>query len=242
MKNHLLSLFFLISCTNLYAQTQAPAEAEKLFNEGLAFKGQKKYAEAIQKFTDAIAVFPWSFDYWHQRGYVRIDLGQYHEAIADFSYMLYFSPTHLRARMERAYALKRIGNLREALKEYQIAVQEHPTDYQAHYEYGYMLIDFEEYTKAIEQMKLAAELNPTSGDPLYELAYCYKKTQQSQLALDNFNASREKLGDRIPVGYYLHVAECQLQLGKKSEACLNLQKAEQLGVEGAAQARKENCR
>ncbi|MBX2899192.1 MAG: tetratricopeptide repeat protein [Cyclobacteriaceae bacterium] len=88
----------------------------------------------------------------------------------------------------------------------------------------------------------AAELNPTSGDPLYELAYCYKKTQQSQLALDNFNASREKLGDRIPVGYYLHVAECQLQLGKKSEACLNLQKAEQLGVEGAAQARKENCR
>lgn len=234
---------FLITISGFaQAQTQPPAEAEKLFNEGLDFKSKQQYAEAVQKFSEAIAIFPWSFDYWHQRGYVRIDMGQYHEAIADFSYMLFFSPKHLRARLERAFALKQIGNTREALEEYRIAAQDHPTDFQANYEYGYTLIDFEEYTKAVEYMKKAAELNPESGDPLYELGYAYLKSQQYQKALDSFINAHAKLGARTPPKYYLHIADCQVKLGKKAEACANYIKAEQLNVEGAAAARATNCK
>ncbi|MCW5910527.1 MAG: tetratricopeptide repeat protein [Cyclobacteriaceae bacterium] len=242
MKKYYTLLLFLLLCGWADAQSQPPAEAEKLFNEGLDYKSRQQYAEAVDKFTQAIAVFPWSFDYWHQRGYVRIDMGQYHEAIADFSYMLYFSPKHLRARMERAFALKQIGNAREALEEYRVAVQDHPADFQAHYEYGYSLIDFEEYTKGIEHMKKASELNPESGDPLYELAFCYLKTKQYQTALDTFKSAQAKLGDRTPPGYYFHIAECQVKLGKKAEACTNFEKAEQLKVQGAAEARVANCK
>lgn len=90
----LFFLLLLLICGLAQAQTQPPAEAEKLFNEGLDLKSKQQYAEAVQKFTEAITIFPWSFDYWHQRGFVRIDMGQYHEAIADFSYMLCFSPKH----------------------------------------------------------------------------------------------------------------------------------------------------
>jgi len=242
MKKQFFLLLFLIICGCTLAQTQPPAEAEKLFNEGVDLKTKQQYPEAVAKFTAAIAIYPWHFDYWHQRGYVRIDMGQYHEAIADFSYMLCFSPKHLRARLERAYALKQIGNLKEALEEYRIATQDHPGDYQANYEYGYMLIDFEEYTKAAEYMKKAAELNPESGDPLYELAFAYLKTQQYQKALDTFQNAQAKLGERTPLQYYLHVADCQVKLGKKADACANYTKAEQLKVEGAAAARAANCK
>lgn len=242
MKAFSFLILFLLCAATLDAQTQAPAEAEKLYAEGMELKKQQKYAEAVTKFTQAIAIYPWHFDYWHERGYVRIDLGQYHEAIADFSYMLFFSPTHLRARLERAYALNQIGNSEDALKEYKIAAEQHPTDYQAQYEYGYILIDFEDFAKGAEYMKKAAALKPDSGDPLYELGYAYLKSQEFQKALDAFVASRDKLGDSTPKEYYLHVADCQAIVGKKAEACENYRKAEELGVKNAAATRASFCK
>lgn len=242
MKTYLSILLLFIISFVAKAQEQIPAEADKLFKEGMELKGKGSYAEAVSKFTAAIAVYPWMFDYWYQRGFVRIDMEQYHEAIADFSYMLCFDPTHLRAHMERAYALKQIGQLKAASLDYKAAVDSHPQDYKANYELGYVLIDLEDYTNAITYLKKATEISPTNADPFYELGYAYKMTNQYDKAIEVFLQSMQKTSGSVPDNMYFSLGDCYLKIGKKEEACKHFAKAKELGVEGMDDVIATNCK
>jgi tetratricopeptide (TPR) repeat protein len=234
----------LLLLASPYLGNSQQVKADSLFQIALKHKTAGNYVDAVDLFTQAIHTYPWQLDYWFQRGFVRIDLADYHQAIADFGYIIQFKPNHVRARTERAYALRTIGFDSLAYEDYRVAVTADPSDYRANYEIGYMLIDRGNFPAAIRHLLKASTVYPTDPHALYELGYAYKSNEEYQAAIKAFQKSialNTNVNAGIPDKVYFHLGECFLALKDKKSACESLSKAMELRVEEAIPVVNREC-
>jgi tetratricopeptide (TPR) repeat protein len=92
------------------------AKAQAAYNAGNALCDQKKFAEAIEKFDEAITEFPLFYVAHDNRAFALMDLGRLREAAAGFSESLRFEPNNPAALFSLGECHLKLGEGAEAAK------------------------------------------------------------------------------------------------------------------------------
>lgn len=97
-------------------------EAQEYYKLGCKLASEKKYEEAIEAYSQTIDTFPFFLEAFDNRGFSKMDLGDYREAITDFKKSLEIEPTGIAAQFSIAECYFRLGEFQEAKKEIEKAI------------------------------------------------------------------------------------------------------------------------
>ncbi|CDS09702.1 hypothetical protein LRAMOSA02379 [Lichtheimia ramosa] len=136
---------------------QIKAEANVLF-------GQKRFNEAIEKYTAAIELNPTVAAYFTNRAFCHVKLENYGYAISDAEEALKIDPTLTKANYRRASANMALGKFKEALKDLKVVSKRAPGDKDAKMKLDECakIVKRIEFEKAIEH----DDRKPSVGDTL----------------------------------------------------------------------------
>ena len=88
---------------------------------------QKKYEEAIQKYSYAIDLIPAYYEAIDNRAFCKMDLGQWNEAIEDFKLSLQVNPGTLLAEFSIGECYLKMGEYKNAVTQFKRAIEIDPT-------------------------------------------------------------------------------------------------------------------
>ena len=159
-------------------KTIAKTKIETLLKQGAELHTQKKYAEAIVVFDEAINLDPGLSEAWRQRGMAKRELKDYRSAITDFTRAIELNPNNSQAFSGRGIARERNNDVAGALADYTRAIQLNPR-YENAYSYrGHLRIEQKDYSGAKADYDEVLALNP-----------------KNQIAWNNRGVAKERLGD-----------------------------------------------
>ncbi|KAI8974647.1 Metallo-dependent phosphatase-like protein [Pilobolus umbonatus] len=126
--------------------------AEKIKNEANGLFKDKRFPEAIEKYTSAIDLNPNVPSYYTNRAFCHLKLESYGYAIADSEQALKVDPLFTKANYRRASANMALGNFKEALKDLRIVSKRAPDDKDAQSKFDECakIVRRIEFEKAIE--------------------------------------------------------------------------------------------
>ena len=187
----LLLIVFLFSTVFVVAQdTKRSPEAGNAYNKGNNFAKQKKYADAIKSFKDAIkhdANFP---NAYANLGICYKITGEY-----DLAKNAYKKAIELNPKFEKAYVA--LGNLyKDQLKDYESALNTYNAvvssinekNYKAYYGLGHVYYKKKNYKKGIEYLSEAVKINAKYGKAHDILGSCQheeRKFADAEISLKN---------------------------------------------------------
>ncbi|KAI8377514.1 Metallo-dependent phosphatase-like protein [Radiomyces spectabilis] len=145
------------------------AEANKLFAE-------KRFPDAIEKYTAAIELNPNVAAYYTNRAFCHLKLESYGYAISDAEAALEIDPALTKANYRRATANMALGKFKEALKDLKVVAKRAPADKDAQAKLNECTkivkrIEFEKAIEADDRIPSVAEsLNPDTMtvEPSYD--------------------------------------------------------------------------
>ncbi|HEX2081710.1 MAG TPA: tetratricopeptide repeat protein [Longimicrobium sp.] len=91
-------------------------------------RSEARFEQAIEEYTNAIALVPHEAALWFNRALVYRDVGRLDEALRDFSEGIRLNPRTPRAYADRAVIYSRLGREREALADFDRAIALAPAD------------------------------------------------------------------------------------------------------------------
>ncbi|KAI8147043.1 Metallo-dependent phosphatase-like protein [Fennellomyces sp. T-0311] len=103
-------------------------KADKIKAEANALFSQKRFPEAIEKYTAAIELNPTVAAYYTNRAFCHIKLESYGYAISDAEEALQIDPTLTKANYRRASANMALGKFKEALRDLKVVSKRAPSD------------------------------------------------------------------------------------------------------------------
>jgi tetratricopeptide (TPR) repeat protein len=138
-----------------------PTNAFTHYNLGIALDRKGGGAEALEAaiaaFTIAIRLGPGNADFYHNRGFSKRKLGDYHGAVADYTTTLELQPRHFRALYNRGVARQRLGDVVGALEDFNTAIDVDPSNVTtwlnraaAHEQMGNVDAAIADYTSALD--------------------------------------------------------------------------------------------
>ena len=89
-------------------------KANEAYKSGYYLTDEKKYEAALEKYSEAVDIFPLFFEALHNRAFVLMDMGRWEEAIDDFKRSLQVNPEGLAATFSIGECEYRLDNLNEA--------------------------------------------------------------------------------------------------------------------------------
>ena len=105
--------------------------AERLKGEGNTLFQAGKYAEAIDKYGDAIELDPTAPAYYCNRAFCHLKMENHGLAIADATLSLELEKTFVKAYYRRGSAFMALGKYKDALKDFKSVRQLKPNDKEA---------------------------------------------------------------------------------------------------------------
>jgi tetratricopeptide (TPR) repeat protein len=88
----------------------ASKNSQAYYIEGNTLYSSKKYAEAVQKYTKAIAIDPCNYASYHGRAMAKCALADYHGCIADLDTVLFHNKSDAYVYYERGNAKHLLGD------------------------------------------------------------------------------------------------------------------------------------
>ena len=88
-----LSILFLV-CFSTSTSFSQNSEAIEFYNEGVELFKQKKYKQAVEKYSETIDLMPEYINAYYNRGNSYLQLKKYNSAINDFISVTDLEPTH----------------------------------------------------------------------------------------------------------------------------------------------------
>lgn len=164
---------------------------------------------------------------------------KYTKAIDDLNVVLKLKPVYFSKYLLRANALAQLKQYDNALADIAIYQKYFPNNENGLFEAGNVWAASENYFKALENYNKAIANN--SKKPAYYLARAlvYEKTNMPKYAFNDFNTAitlNPNLSDA-----WLGRGRMYLQQGNKKQACLNWEKANELGNYNANKLIYEHC-
>jgi len=172
--------------------SKATAQARKA--EGNEFFKNKKYAEAIAKYSEAIEADPTDVTFFSNRSACYAALNQWNEAAEDGRQCIIVDKSFVKGYFRHALALQNMGNLDGASDSVKRGLGIDSTN--ADLKKMSRELDESMRVKKVEQCIVAAEQQESSGD----IVSAYK-TVDSALRLDPTNDSLKRMMDRIKPKY-----------------------------------------
>lgn len=110
----------------LELDANAPDAHDCYFSMGIALANSGRHAEALECFTNAVALKPNTAVYLHERAKSLQCEGKYEEAVVDFTKVISLQPLNAHAYFRRAFALKSIRRFDDAAADFEFAKKLQP--------------------------------------------------------------------------------------------------------------------
>ncbi len=171
------------------ALLQSPARrALPLVDAGIELSHQGRFAEAGQKFVEALSIDPNLAEAHYLLGLVRQQEGRTDRAMQSFRAVLKIEPGHAAGQarvceLEAGAAIGRETGYPAAIAACRRAVQLDPKDPEPHFHLGRTLAKSGDRLSAIRELNTALRLDPKSPGVKFELAMAYVDSQEPGRAL-----------------------------------------------------------
>ncbi|HEX9569304.1 MAG TPA: tetratricopeptide repeat protein [Rhodospirillales bacterium] len=111
-------------------------EAQVLARRGRGYEDKGLHEQAIDTYSQAVALDPGFADAYFGRGWARLAKGAYGDAAQDFQRMIALRPDAADAYFGRAWALEQQGDGEQAIRQYGEAIRLQPSHADAHFSRG----------------------------------------------------------------------------------------------------------
>lgn len=166
----------------------APRHAAALVDEGIELSHAGRFAEAGEKFVQALAIDPKLAEAHYLLGLVRQQDGRTGRAMESFRTVLKLEPGHAAAQarvceLDAGAAIAHEGGYPVAIAACRRAVQLDPNDPEPHFHLGRTLARTGDRPAAIRELSSALRLGPKLPGVKFELAMAYVDSQDPARAL-----------------------------------------------------------
>lgn len=218
MKNTIkLAIFtFILSLSANFAFAQTPTNAEDWFKLGNQELTQKKYLDAVNSYTQCIALAKNAAACYLNRGNSYDNLEKYREAIGDFSKAIELNPKYASAYKNRGNIYYKTKKYPEAINDYSASINLKPDEAGVYSSRGnaYRLIGkpqeaVSDYTKSIQ-------LNPNDGYIFYNRGNSYFRLGKYQEAINDHSKAIQLKPDLVDA--YYQRANAFVSLNKLQDA------------------------
>ncbi len=155
--------------------------AQEWWREGKALYDQKRYADALTAFEQAIRLEPNNATYYFNKGVALNDLKQYKEALAAYEQAVRLEPNNATYYHGKGIALNNLKRYPEALAAYDQAIRLNPNKANYYQGKGLALHKLYRYPEALAAYEQAIRLDPNNA-----IAY-----QSKGLTLDKLGRKTE---------------------------------------------------
>jgi uncharacterized protein (TIGR02466 family) len=190
----------LINALNNGQLTQAEALAKDLIAKhadtfilhhvlALALDGQKKFAEAVTSYQNALKLQPSTPDLQFNLGIALTQLNRLDESANAYEQAIRIQPVFFEAHGNLGTILQRQGKLEEAIASYQKGLQINPQDARGHFNLGTALRDKGDLPAAINAYKKAIQLFPNYTDAHNNLGETLRDFGDMDAAVKSYQAA-----------------------------------------------------
>jgi tetratricopeptide (TPR) repeat protein len=169
-------------------QAAALLDKGSILERGLAALGERKFDDAIARFTEVMREISDAFFY---RAIAYFERGDYEKALEDLDKFLELNPDHASAWDNRGVTLERLGRYEEALGSYDKAIELNPTHANAWYNRGVTLESLGRHEEALSSYDKAIELNPTDASAWNNRGVTLERLGRYEEALSSYDKAIE---------------------------------------------------
>jgi len=185
-----------------------------------------QYAEAIQKFTEAIKLDPKDADNYNWRCEAYIRSGDYQNALKDITEALRLDPKSEVYYHNRGFIYYYLNDYQNALKDFSETIRRDPTTVENYFWRGLTYEKSGDYQNALKDYSKMIKLKPTEAINYVARGFIYEYLDDYQNALkDHTEAIR--LDPSVSV-YYFRRGWAYKELGDYQAALADFEKANQL--------------
>lgn len=160
----------------------AGSPAQPLVNVGLVHEDEGELCEAVERYTEAIALDSTYVPAYRQRAEAYIGRGQHLLAIQDFTHILSLDEEDVRALVGRGRAYTAFGRLDRALRDLDAALDIERQNTDALLARATTLTAAEEPNKALQDLKQYIELIPDNPEAYFLLGESFLAVSQIELS------------------------------------------------------------
>lgn len=211
-----------------------------IFLRGKAYSGLGSYNTAIEDFSIAIKRNKKNHTYLAERSKAYLAIEKYGYAIDDASKAIELSggdPIYFLIRSDAYYKNKQYNQAFDDLNFY---LSFYPSNADASFQFAVIAIEAGRYVDALFSLGKLIKYNPSESKYYYYRGLAYLKSGNYSVAEIDFNTTISK-GYKLPDSYYQR-GITRLNLGKKDEACSDLEIAAKNGNFSAQELFYKNCK
>ena len=161
-----------------------PAHAGALHGLGLVAYMRRRYAEAIERFRQAIQIDATNPQYHSNLGEALRRSGHPKEALAAFHRSQILMPEFLKAHLGMGNCLRDLGRFEEAIARFRLALAINPNFAEAYHYLGVTLLERDKAAAAISLLRKAVALRPEYVEAQISLANALERQGPSEEALE----------------------------------------------------------
>ncbi len=165
--------------------------------------------------------------------------GEYQKAIEAYNEYLKMEPSDEIILYNRGRAYEELGNYDKALEDYKKVLKIDPKNEAAHLSYGKYYFREKDYKNAAYQFEKAFKLNTSSSQNAFLLARAHHKAGEVEKAMEYYNISISNKDDNGEA--YMYRGALKVFLNQKTRGCSDINRAKNLGVEGADELYSKYC-
>jgi len=159
--------------------------------QGMKALNEKRYQDAVQSFTSAIAADPKDYSLYFNLALAYSLMGKDADAIPQYQKALELKPDLYQANLNISITLLREKRSAEAVPYLTNAVSEKPKEYRPNYYLGAALLATGEFAKAEAAFQGALEIDPKSPDAELGLAHALEKQNRLSDAAPHFQKAAD---------------------------------------------------
>jgi tetratricopeptide (TPR) repeat protein len=160
--------------------------ARRLFNEGYLKQEAKQWDDALQAYSEAIALDPNFMEAFVRRGRIWIGKGEYDSALADFEQVLRLNPIHAYALFYRGEAYFFKGDYERAIVDFNDAERLNFKKVMLYHLRGSAYYKMGNWLKALENDQIVVRADPNFASGYINRGEVYFILKEYKKALDDF--------------------------------------------------------
>ena len=185
------SCFTLGAVAWFFLMPKPLGDPKLIYLEGVDKYEKGQYKEAIQDFTQVIALNPQDARAYNQRGDAFYRLGNYQKAQLDASIAIGLNPQDANAYYDRGFSNYQLGKYKEAIADYTKAIQLNAKNPYTYYGRGLARVEMKDHQRAMADFNKAIALQPKYTGAYLQRGILRRRLRQHQAAIQDFNTAIE---------------------------------------------------
>jgi tetratricopeptide (TPR) repeat protein len=185
-------------------------------NLGNAYRGQRRYKDALVEYQITLKLRPDSVKAYYNIGGIYGESGMYNEAIEAYKQAIKIDPNFIDAHYNLGVAYSRLKMYKEAIEAYWQAIKIKPDYANAYYGIGVIYAKSGMYKEAIETFRDVIEIKPEHIDAYYNIGIIYGESGMYEEAIEAYKYVLMLKPDNANVYYNLGINYGKLGMYKEA--------------------------